>query len=239
MSKTIAVFGAGTGLGLGVARRFGQEGFRVALVARTQSKLDALRAELESEGIEADTFTQDLADHTALAGTVAAINERFGRIDVTEYSPAGITERPVATLDLDLAGLQPQLDVRLLAPIRLVNLVLPQMLERGDGALLFGLGAAGTNPLPMMSNVGIAFAGLRNYLKTLNESLAPKGIYAGGLTIGALIELSEAQRQFDGRPTSAQAVGFEPERVWPKDLAETFWDMYVKRDRYEDTIGTY
>jgi short-subunit dehydrogenase len=233
--KTIAVFGAGTGLGIGVARRFGQEGFRVALVARTQSKLDALKAELAAEGIEADTFVQDLARHEDLEGTVAAITERFGHIDVVEYSPAGITDKPVSTLDLDLANLQPQLDVRLLAPIRLVTLVLPAMLERGEGALLFGLGAAGTTPLAMMSNVGIAFAGFRNYLKTLHDSLAPKGIYAGGLTIGALIELSEAQVKFDA---SDRNVGFTPERVWPKDLAESLWDLYERRDRWEETVGT-
>jgi PPOX class probable F420-dependent enzyme len=42
----IAVVGAGPGLGLAIARRFGREGFRVALISRAQSKLDALAAEL-------------------------------------------------------------------------------------------------------------------------------------------------------------------------------------------------
>lgn len=235
MAKTIAVFGAGSGLGAGVARRFGQEGFRVALVARTRSKLDALKSELEAEGIEADAFVQDLAHHEDLPATLAAITGRFGHIDVVEYSPAGITDKPVATLDLTPENLRPQLDVRLLAPIHLVSLVLPAMLERGDGALLFGLGAAGTTPLAIMSNVGIAFAGFRNYLKTLHDALAPKGVYAGGLTIGALIELSEAQVKFDA---SDRNVGFTPERVWPKDLADRLWSMYEHRDRWEETVGT-
>jgi NAD(P)-dependent dehydrogenase (short-subunit alcohol dehydrogenase family) len=42
MSKVIAIFGAGTGLGASVARRFAREGFRVALVARGKERLDAL-----------------------------------------------------------------------------------------------------------------------------------------------------------------------------------------------------
>ncbi|MEV4229069.1 SDR family NAD(P)-dependent oxidoreductase, partial [Streptomyces bobili] len=48
----IAVIGAGPGLGLSIARRFGKEGFQVALVSRTQDKLDALAARLAEEGIE-------------------------------------------------------------------------------------------------------------------------------------------------------------------------------------------
>jgi len=53
MSKVIALFGAGTGLGVSVARRFGREGFRVALVARRKERLDALVADLADGGIEA------------------------------------------------------------------------------------------------------------------------------------------------------------------------------------------
>jgi len=237
MSKTIAVFGAGTGLGLAVAQRFGREGFRVALVSRNQSKLDGLADTLKAESIETHTFTLDLADHARIAETVATIQEAIGPIDVTEYSPAGITERPVGALDLDLEGLQPQLDVRLLAPISLVRAVLPGMLERGDGALLFGLGIAGTTPVPFMSNVGIAFAGFRNYLYTLNSVLSGKGVYVGGLTIGGLIELSEAQRKYDA--STVDTIGIKPERIWPADLADRFWDMYIKRDRVEDAVGSF
>jgi NAD(P)-dependent dehydrogenase (short-subunit alcohol dehydrogenase family) len=52
-TKTIAVFGVGPGMGRSVARRFGREGFQVALVARNQTRLDAFTAELAAEGITA------------------------------------------------------------------------------------------------------------------------------------------------------------------------------------------
>ncbi|TJZ98310.1 SDR family NAD(P)-dependent oxidoreductase [Actinacidiphila oryziradicis] len=89
MPKTIAVLGAGPGLGRSVARRFDQEGFQVALVARTPSRLDALTEELAEEGIEAAGFAVDLADRSALPGAIEAITSRFGPIDVLEYAPAG------------------------------------------------------------------------------------------------------------------------------------------------------
>ncbi|MFE4174025.1 SDR family NAD(P)-dependent oxidoreductase [Streptomyces sp. NPDC056909] len=61
MSKVIAVFGAGSGLGVSLARRFGREGFRVALVARRKDRLDALVEQLAGEGIEAAAFPGDLS----------------------------------------------------------------------------------------------------------------------------------------------------------------------------------
>ena len=50
---TIAIVGAGPGMGLAIARTFGARGFDVALIARTRSKLDSLKEQLAKEGITA------------------------------------------------------------------------------------------------------------------------------------------------------------------------------------------
>jgi len=89
MSKVIAVFGAGTGLGVSLARRFGREGFRVALVGRRKDRLDALVGQLAGEGIEAAAFPGDLSRPATAPALVDAVRERFGRIDVVEYGPVG------------------------------------------------------------------------------------------------------------------------------------------------------
>ncbi|MGO4427734.1 SDR family NAD(P)-dependent oxidoreductase, partial [Streptomyces sp. MCAF7] len=49
--STIAIIGAGPGLGAAVARRFGREGYGIALISRDQDRLDALAAELGEEGM--------------------------------------------------------------------------------------------------------------------------------------------------------------------------------------------
>ncbi|WP_449372593.1 SDR family NAD(P)-dependent oxidoreductase [Arthrobacter psychrolactophilus] len=85
MSKVIAIFGASTGLGVSMARRFGQEGFRVALIARRPERLESLVTELAADGIEAVAFPADLKVPRSIPALVAAIRERFGRIDVVEY----------------------------------------------------------------------------------------------------------------------------------------------------------
>jgi short-subunit dehydrogenase len=59
---TIAIVGAGPGLGRSIAKVFGRNGFSVALVARTQEKLDGLAVELRKSGVEAVGFAADVMD---------------------------------------------------------------------------------------------------------------------------------------------------------------------------------
>ena len=61
MSKTIAVFGAGAGLGISTARRFGREGYQVAMIGRRAHTLGMLVDQLMEEGINAAAFPADLA----------------------------------------------------------------------------------------------------------------------------------------------------------------------------------
>ncbi|MFD0448989.1 SDR family NAD(P)-dependent oxidoreductase [Streptomyces indonesiensis] len=89
MSKTIAIFGAGSGLGAATARRFGREGYAVALVARRPEPLAELAARLGTEGIDAESFTADLSDPSVVPGLLERITTRFDRIDVVAYAPVG------------------------------------------------------------------------------------------------------------------------------------------------------
>ena len=139
-SKTIAVFGAGPGLGRSVARRFGRDGFRVALVARTRAKLDVMVGELAADGVEAGGFVADLADRQQLSGVVEAITGRFGRIDVLEYAPAGPEwmQRQVDIRACDPGSFEFGLNMLLRTPAALVESVLPGMLDRGEGRCCSG-----------------------------------------------------------------------------------------------------
>ena len=62
MKKTIVVVGAGKGLGNGVAEKFGNNDFRVVLMARNEEHLKEYAADFESKGIEVHTQAADVAD---------------------------------------------------------------------------------------------------------------------------------------------------------------------------------
>jgi NAD(P)-dependent dehydrogenase (short-subunit alcohol dehydrogenase family) len=219
--KTLAIVGAGPGLGLSIAKLFGRNGFQVALIARSKAKLDDLTAQLALLGIEAAGFAADLMDRPALVDAFAQIKERYGVIDVLEYSPAQHT--PVSSLEIAsslsvaVENLQPQIDFYLHGAITAVQQVLPAMLERGSGALLFTSGGSAVYPNPIMGNVGIAMAGLRNWAHTLHAALADKGIYAGHISINTWI---------------GSAPGSDADSI-----AQLYWDMEQKRDRIEAVFG--
>lgn len=77
--STIAIIGAGPGLGLATAHRFGREGFSVALISRTQENLDRLAAELATEGITARGYTPNVRDPHALQAALEAAVTDLGR----------------------------------------------------------------------------------------------------------------------------------------------------------------
>ncbi|WP_432741933.1 SDR family NAD(P)-dependent oxidoreductase [Streptomyces sp. JH002] len=231
MPKVIAVFGAGTGLGISVARRFGREGFRVALVARRRERLDALVGELAGEGIEAFGFTADLTLPGEVPALVSGIRDRLGRIDVVAYGPISgdLSFTPAAALDA--AGLERLVPLLLLTPVEVVQALLPEWTERGDGAFLLAQGYSAAQPMPHLSGLGPVMAATRNYLYSLHAELADQGIYAGALTVASLIARSEATVKAGAAFDSVD--GPRPTVVDPDDLAEHYWDMYTKRDRVE------
>jgi len=236
--KTIAIFGAGPALGLSVARRFARENYRVALVARRQESLDALTAALSN--VDTTTCQADLLNPTELTAAVAAIEARHGHIDVAVWSPGGLDQPRVHTLDINPDTLPTQLELLLLAPIRLANLLLPGMRTRHDGALIYASGTSATAPMPQLGNVGIALAGMRNYVLAANTALTDEGVYVGVVPIGGLIKNSAAEAAVLNTPTQFEGFDMDALKLTtldPDHIAEIFWDLNLNRDRAEQPIG--
>lgn len=206
----IAVVAAGPGLGAAVARRFGREGFEIALISRNPEKL---AAELEGEGLNVTARKGDVLDEHALTGALDA----SGPVDVLLYhgSIALTALAPVRAVTRENA--HQAFDATVLGAITSVRAVLPGMLERGQGTLLFTSGLSAIHPIPFLGNAGLAIAAQRNYALALAESLAGTEVHVGYVPIGARIE-----------PGSAAA---------PEVVAETHWRLHVDRDVHEVVLG--
>ncbi|SNY70186.1 SDR family NAD(P)-dependent oxidoreductase [Paractinoplanes atraurantiacus] len=228
MTRTIAVFGAGTGLGSSVARLFGRDGYRVALVARDRARLGTLAAELAAEGIEATAFAADLSR----PDEIPALVKEIGPIDVVEYAPIA-TEGFIPAAELRADTVRRLLDLHLLSFIEVVHAVLPGMVERGDGAILLGQGVSATHPRPGMSGPGPAMAAARNYVLSLHAELKDQGVYAGVLHIGAMVTGSAGYRAMTGGQFDLGIDISGIPTVDPDDLAAAFRDLMTGRDRAE------
>lgn len=212
---TIAIVGAGPLLGLSVAKLFGAKGFQVALVSRTRENLDARVAELSALGLEAAGFAGDATKPESLAAAFAKIRARFGEVDVLVFNAVSktVTERVVGALDVSAENLREQIDVQLYGAVTSARQVLPSMLTRGAGTLLFTSAITAVHPTDQFTNFGIGGAALRYYVATLNTSLADKGIHAAHISVAV---------QLNTGP------GTEPDTV-----AEQYWNAYTDRDQPE------
>ncbi|WP_433446485.1 SDR family NAD(P)-dependent oxidoreductase [Streptomyces sp. CA-142005] len=234
MPQVVAIFGAGSGLGTALARRFGKEGFRVALVARRAERLQAMAEELASEGIEAVAFPADLSDPANARPVVEAIREHFGRIDVVSYQPLPGGTAFIPATELDAARLAPLVNLFLLTPVEIAHAVLPEMTERGDGGFIVTGGFTAADPQPHISGIGPAMSAIRNFVYSLNGEVAGAGVYAGVSTLAALIKDSESYAAMSPEDLATVTGGVTGLHVLdPDELAETYWQLYTKRDRVE------
>ena len=231
--KTIAIFGAGTGLGASVAARFGREGYKVVLIARGAANLDLLKARLAGQGVEAHTFPADLTDLAAIPSLVQAIEAQIGSIDVALFSPISSATYFVPAVDLDASYLQSISPLLTWAPIELAHALMPGMRSRGDGVFIVADGLSAVIPMAGMSGPGPAFAATRNFVMTLHDEVRSDGVFAGMLHVGAMIDNSAGL-------AAALAAGMKLDPsfpvVDPDILADEVWSLATERDRKESVL---
>jgi len=207
---TIAIIGAGRGLGAAVARRFGREGFTIALVARNRDRVDALAAGLQADGVTARGYVADVRDADSLRAALEDATSDLGPIEVVQYSPLPAKEymRPVleTTAD-DLVG---PIEFSVYGPVTVVRQVLPGMRALGRGTLLFVNGASAVRPRDAVTGTSIGFAGESAYAQLLHEALAAESVHVGQLIIPFGID--------DGDPDHSGTA-----------VAERLWAMHAER----------
>ncbi|MBL7258812.1 SDR family NAD(P)-dependent oxidoreductase [Paractinoplanes lichenicola] len=172
---TIAIVGAGPGLGAAVARRFGTAGFEVALISRNPGKLGG------------KGYPADVRDSEALTAALTRAADELGPIEVLQYSPIPHRDflKPVADTTAD--DVRAAVEFSVLGPMAAVNTVLPGMRELGRGSILFVNGGSGARPNPKVAGTSIAFAGEGAYGKMLHDTLGADGIRVAQLIIPGAI----------------------------------------------------
>jgi NAD(P)-dependent dehydrogenase (short-subunit alcohol dehydrogenase family) len=219
---TIAIVGAGPGMGLAIARVFGAKGFQVALLARNPDNLDKLVGELSAAGVTAAAFPADVMERDGLTQALHDAAAHFGGIEVLEYSPAVHTPaagfNPVSPSATTVADLQPQIEYNLYGAVTAARAVLPAMRDAGAGTLLFTTGGGSVHPVPMLGNINAAHAALRNWAINLHNELAGSGVYAAHVAIGAWIG--------DGGPAGVPSATAD-------QIAPVYWELHSSRDAAE------
>ncbi|MFE9580937.1 SDR family NAD(P)-dependent oxidoreductase [Nocardia sp. NPDC006044] len=230
MTKSIAVLGAGPGLGQAVAHRYADEGYDVVLVARRREPLQAFAEKLSGT---THIITADLAGTGAIPTLAEQIRSAVGDLDVLYYGAAANGFVPV--LDLTPQHVRDLMRLGVYSLLELVREFLPAMVSRGDGAILSAQGASAVHGNPRVAG-GLTLAAQRNYLQALHAEVAGKGVYVGGLYIGAAIENSAWHTELERAKAAGEPVWDVPV-VSPAHLAELLWDMHQDRNEADVTYA--
>lgn len=214
---TIAIIGAGKGLGLSVARRFGREGFSVALISRNQERVDALAATLAEEGITAAGFTANVREPESLTDALEAATAALGPIEVLQYSPLPAKEYMRTVLETSVADLVGPVEFSIYGPVTAARHVIPGMRVIGQGTILFVNGASAVRPGAKVTGTSVAFAGESAYAQLLHDALEEENIHVGQLIIPLGIG------------------GGDPDHE-PEALAEKLWTIHSERGEFRTYV---
>jgi NAD(P)-dependent dehydrogenase (short-subunit alcohol dehydrogenase family) len=168
--KVIIVTGASSGIGLAIARRLTDEGARVVLAARNEERLRELEKELEGS-MAMPTDVTDAEQATALISRTVG---ELGRVDVLVNSAGRTMAKPVELIDLD--EYRDVLELNVVAPLRLMQLAIPPMRQRGGGAIINVSSQASTKYIPFIAGYASTKFALNNLSLTAREELAKDNI---------------------------------------------------------------
>ncbi|WP_052046278.1 SDR family NAD(P)-dependent oxidoreductase [Candidatus Paracaedibacter symbiosus] len=188
----LAIAGVGPQLGFSIADKFGQEGFRVALISRNKDSLDEYVTKLGEKGVEAAAFPADLTKIDQVERAFTEIKDKFGQIDVLEFSPTPplslFRSIPMAQLKTD--DLMEIMNTYTLPAIGVTNQVLSGMIEQGKGTIIYTTGDSPINPVfPELPHLGMAMTVLHDYAKRINAEKS--GVHAMAFCIAGFIKAND------------------------------------------------
>jgi NADP-dependent 3-hydroxy acid dehydrogenase YdfG len=220
MARTIVISGHGRGISDAVARRFGREGFNVALVARSAERLSEAAAALERVGIRAVAFPCDVSDPKQVESMLAKVRASLGDITVLHWNAAAHAAGDLTTAPG--SELNAVLDVTVHGLLAGVTATLHD-LETNRGAVLVTGGGLSKYDSFMdavavqWNAMGLAIgkAAQHKLVGLLHQKLAPRGIFVGEVTVLGIVKGTRADT---GQATIDAAT-----------VADAFWNLLERR----------
>jgi NADP-dependent 3-hydroxy acid dehydrogenase YdfG len=175
-TRPAIVTGASSGIGEATARALAAAGHPVVLGARRVERCDEIVAEIRAAGGEATATQLDVSDLDSVAGFVKAAEQAFGPIEVVVSNAGDVLATVAAETEPDRFAAQ--VSVNLLAAQRLVALVVPGMVERQRGDVVFVTSDVTRVPRPRMSSYVASKWGLEGLARAMQLELEGTGVRA-------------------------------------------------------------
>lgn len=173
--KTALITGASRGIGRAIAVEFAKNGIkRLLLVARNESKLADVCAEIQNLGVEVAIFPLDLTETIMVNKTIAQAWRDYGPIDIL-VNCAGIAHQ-TSFLRTNLSQVQAELSVNLMATYQITRLIARRMAHRKQGTIVNVSSLMGKIAAPTMATYSATKFALLGFTQALRGELNPYNI---------------------------------------------------------------
>jgi NAD(P)-dependent dehydrogenase (short-subunit alcohol dehydrogenase family) len=192
--RVCAITGVGPGNGAAFARRFASAGYRVALLARSQERLEQLEQEIPgSRG-----FLLDVADEPAVDAVFARVREELGPVDVLVQNAGSAVFGDA--LSVTRADFEAAWRTNALGLFLCTRAVVPDMQKAGRGTIVVVGATASTRGGAPFAAFASAKAAQRILAQSLARLLGPQGIHVAYLVIDGVIDMPRTRAFFRDRP---------------------------------------
>lgn len=219
--KVALITGGTHGLGMAMAEGLGSAGAELVITSTTPSKLEDALSYYKEKGYKATGYIFDVTDEKLATEKVAEIEQKHQKIDIL-VNNAGIIKRVLA-VDMAVEDFRKVIDVDLVGPFIMSQLVVKNMIKRQSGKII--------NICSMMSELGrdnvSAYASAKGGLKMLTRNLATEwakyNIQVNGIGPGYFATSQTEPIRVDGNPFNEFIIKRTPTGRWgnPEDLAGT------------------
>jgi len=172
--KNALLTGGSRGLGPVIARFLADRGVNVALVARTEDALKGVAGDIGERGVRSLAVAADITDEVSVKGMLERIGGEFGPIDILVNNAGMEWVYPYSEIPPETVGTM--IRTNLMGPMLLTRLMLPGMIERGDGHIVTMSSLGGLKGSPYSATYAATKAGLIEWSRALREELRDAGI---------------------------------------------------------------
>ena len=197
-----------------MARKFAEE-YAVALVARGADKLASFAKEIEAGGRKALAVAADVAKSEDISAAFDKIRSELGEVDALLYNAA---MRPFGKLmDTKPSTFENTWRVSTFGAFLAAQAVVPSMLKRGGGVIIFTGATAGIKPFPTSAAFGPAKFAMRGLAQVMARDLQPQGIHVAYVNVDGAIDMPAIRERFPEITEDAM--------LKPSAIAETYWHL--------------
>lgn len=184
-SKNAIIYGAGGGIGGGVARTFAREGARVFLVGRTPEKLQAVADEI---GDAAQVAVLDALDEKAVDEHARTVADEAGSVDVSFNLISRGDVQQIPLVDMSAQDFERPVHAGLMSTYNTARSAARLMAEQGSGVILGLTSGSARGAMPGMGGTGPADAATEAFLRYLAAEMGPRGVRVLNIYTAGVIE---------------------------------------------------